>query len=250
MKKCISFLLLCLLLCVPGCALPPEEHAADTSVASLPKDSADVPVSFPAEAETEPIPAVPYTVQITRPDLMIYEGAGYDHFAAVLLDPGIYTITEEAVDSEGILWGKLKSGAGWIDLTKAAAVPESPVLLTAECLPKHVLPDEPYHEHTVSADRYAQRLLFQAYGTLTDIRFSSLSYDDGNMVPVGSEYTLAELTPEKPLFIAVSFPGDMTTYGISYTDTDGFRHSHMLYLSGRNGSLVMQEYTPAPPKDA
>ena len=244
-------LLLCLLLCLCGCALPSQKYPSDTSAAIPAESMAETVAPLPeseteAKVETEKPPVFPYTVKITRPDLTIHEAAGYDYYAAMLLPIGTYTITEEAKDEEGNLWGKLKSGAGWIDLTKAAETPASPILLTAEQLPKNTLPDGPYHEHIASADDYALRMLFRAYGVLTNITFSALSYGDSGTVPVGDVYTLAKLTPEKPLVITASFPGDLSAYGISYTDADGNRHNCMLSISGRNGSLVMQEYTPAP----
>ena len=242
-------LLFCLLFCLCGCALPSQECPSDTSAALPAESSAETAAPLPeseSKTEAETPTAFPYTVKITRPDLTIHENAGYDYSAAMLLPIGTYTITEETVDEEGNRWGKLKSGAGWIDLTKAAETPASPILLTAEQLPKNTLPDGQYHEHIASTDAYAVRMLFRAYGVLTDIMFSALSYGDTGMVPVGDAYTLAKLTPEKPLVVTASFPGDLSTYGISYTDADGKRHSHMLSVSGRNGSLVMQEYTPAP----
>ena len=35
----------------------------------------------------------------------------------------------------------------------------------------------------------------------------------------------------------------MTSYGISFIDADGQEHHFATYISGRNGSLVLDEYT-------
>lgn len=60
----------------------------------------------------------PYTVNVSRSDQPIYSGPGYDYdYEGTVEIAGIYTIVDEAYDSYGNLWGKLKSGAGWIDLT-------------------------------------------------------------------------------------------------------------------------------------
>ena len=59
----------------------------------------------------------PYLIKVTT-DLNIREGAGTSHKVVGMIqekDKGVYTIVaEKAVGSS--LWGKLKSGAGWINL--------------------------------------------------------------------------------------------------------------------------------------
>ena len=57
----------------------------------------------------------------------------------------------------------------------------------------------------------------------------------------GDLYTLPALDVQTALVIGVVFYGDLTTYGISFTDAGGAVHQYMLYISGRNGSLVMQK---------
>lgn len=60
----------------------------------------------------------PYTVNVSRSDQPIYSGPGYGYdYEGTVEIAGIYTIVDEAYDSFGNLWGELKSGAGWIDLT-------------------------------------------------------------------------------------------------------------------------------------
>lgn len=63
---------------------------------------------------------LPYTVRILVDDLNIRKGPGtnYDKTGKSIDDRGVYTIVEEAAGEKGAkLWGKLKSGAGWIALT-------------------------------------------------------------------------------------------------------------------------------------
>lgn len=43
---------------------------------------------------------------------------------------------------------------------------------------------------------------------------------------------------------AVAFYGDMTTFGISFTDASGVQRHYALYISARNSSLVLEEYVP------
>ncbi len=53
----------------------------------------------------------------------IYSGPGYEHsFVMTINETGVFTIVDEYIHpSTGILWGKLKSGVGWVNLTGANA---------------------------------------------------------------------------------------------------------------------------------
>ncbi len=59
-----------------------------------------------------------YTVKVTaRTGLNYRTGPGTNYpINGVITDNGVYTIVDEAADSNGNKWGKLKSGAGWIML--------------------------------------------------------------------------------------------------------------------------------------
>ena len=58
----------------------------------------------------------PYKVRITATDLNIRTGPGTNHPSRGYIKPTVYTIVEEAKGPGATLWGKLKSGAGWIAL--------------------------------------------------------------------------------------------------------------------------------------
>ena len=45
-------------------------------------------------------------------------------------------------------------------------------------------------------------------------------------------------------WLSLDFPGDMTTYGISFTDADGAARHYAVSISGKDGSLVCAEYLP------
>lgn len=185
------------------------------------------------------------TVEISRPDIMIYTGPGYDYSdVGTLVSLGTHTVTEEETDREGITWGRLASGDGWIDLIRAAETPPH-IPLTMELDLGDKLVGREYHEHTVTESEYTQRLLFRAYEQLTNIRFTMLDVTLDGVVYGAPLYTLAVLEEDTPLVIGVVFFGDLTTYGLSFTDASGVDHHYMLYTSGRNGSVVMQRYTPA-----
>lgn len=184
------------------------------------------------------------TVEVARPDIMIYTGPGYDYSdTGTLLETGTCTIAEEETDREGIPWGLLATGEGWIDLQKAAEeAPHIPLTMELDCNGK--LAGREYHEHILTESEYVQRLLFRAYEPLTNVRVTMMDITVDGVVSGDPLYTLDALTADKPLVIGVVFFGDLTTYGLSFTDASGAEHHYMLYTSGRNGSVVMQPYTP------
>lgn len=50
----------------------------------------------------------------------VYDGPGYNYsIVEVIEEEGIYTIVDEAMDIDSGMWGKLKSGSGWINITDA-----------------------------------------------------------------------------------------------------------------------------------
>jgi len=70
----------------------------------------------PATAPAAPVSTVPYKVRITVTDLNIRKGPGTGNAKVGIIKPGVYTIVSEATGQGAALWGKLKSGAGWVAL--------------------------------------------------------------------------------------------------------------------------------------
>ena len=64
----------------------------------------------------------PYKVQVKVTELRIRSGPGTDTEAQGVIEPGVYTIVEEADGPGAKRWGKLKSGAGWISLDYAEKI--------------------------------------------------------------------------------------------------------------------------------
>ena len=64
-----------------------------------------------------PVSSVPYKVRITATDLRIRKGPGTNtDIVQKAIAPGVYTIVSEATGKGATLWGKLKSGLGWVSL--------------------------------------------------------------------------------------------------------------------------------------
>lgn len=64
--------------------------------------------------------ALPYRVRVTADELNIRSkpstGDGNKTVVGAITDHGVYTIVEESLGVGATMWGKLKSGAGWISL--------------------------------------------------------------------------------------------------------------------------------------
>ncbi len=72
----------------------------------------------------------PYVIEVTNPKLSIYDSPSYSaNIVGEITDKSRYTIVEEYIEpgqtSIGYIWGKLKSGVGWINMYDATIVDDS-----------------------------------------------------------------------------------------------------------------------------
>lgn len=184
----------------------------------------------------------PYLQRITRPDEPIFDGPGYDAgYVSTVREAGVYTIVGEALDEEGNLWGRLKSGAGWLDLTHVRS-PEAAALSVTASLVEDAQSAAEYHTCIIEDSEYTSWLIFHAREMLTDIRLVSLELTEEGFAIGETLHALPELPPEQPLLAGVVFHGDMTTYGLRFTDDAGQQRLFAAYISGRNGMLVLEEW--------
>ena len=73
-------------------------------------------VYSPTVSAPAPASDVPFLVQVSISDLNIRKGPGTDHDRTAYIPRGVYTIVATSKGAGASLWGKLKSGAGWISL--------------------------------------------------------------------------------------------------------------------------------------
>jgi hypothetical protein len=100
----------------PPAAAPAPAATANTTSANNTTANATTANTTPTTPAPSP-PPPPYTVKVTANALNIRKGAGTDTaVVGVIADKGVYTITEEKPGVGASLWGRLKSGAGWISL--------------------------------------------------------------------------------------------------------------------------------------
>ena len=65
---------------------------------------------------TPPKTTTPYRVRVKIKNLNIRKGPGTQNASNGFIAPGVYTIVSESKGTGASMWGKLKSGAGWISL--------------------------------------------------------------------------------------------------------------------------------------
>ena len=73
---------------------------------------------------------------------------------------------------------------------------------------------------------------------------TALRYDEPSYAVEEVLCSLDRMDGETYFVAELAFYGDMTTYGIAITDGDGERRHYAVMLSGRDGSVVMEEYIP------
>ena len=253
MKRAILFLVLFTLL-LSGCSGDEAETTVPvitepTVTTTAPTEPATVPAEAPpAIAPTEPTeteaPTEPaetqgfqsYTVSISDPEKPIYEGPAFlTNCVDLVWEAGVYTIVEEAEDSDGNLWGRLKSGIGWICLTEPAIVP-----VYADYAPEHFVYAHSWH--CGEAD-YVTDMGIIPMESMTDVRIVLLNVLENYAVDEVL-YQADSLDAEEALKISVVFWGDFTTYGIQFTDANGLPRYFALSISGKDGSLICSEYQP------
>ena len=245
MKQLSLLLALCLMLC--ACTAPAEPTEPPQTAAPTQPVQTTAPTE-PAPTETETSPQVnhpeetqpsqfaSYTVTVDDPETRIYEGPAFCYPVATLVgEAGVYTIVEETLDTDLNLWGRLKSGLGWICLTDP---PITPVF--ADYAPDHFVAAHSWH---CGEEDYVTHIGIQPNEPITNVVVSRLGIDP----PYCEEeilWTVDALNADEPAKISVVFWGDMTTYGIRFLDMHGNPRYFALSVSGRDGSLVCTEYTP------
>lgn len=225
-----------------GAVFPsPEVTVPETESTQTPDP---VPSVEPAPTEP-PTSDVPHLETVHRADQSIFDGPGYDYsFVGTVELAGVYTIMEEVWDYEGNLWGRLKSGIGWIDLTDVRNSKNLQIPITANYADDTLLDSGNFHHCIADTSEYMVQVAFRANAVLTDVTFSSLQFSESGYEIAQVLCTLPELSPEKPLVADISFPGDLSAFGISFTVDGGSVYNYMICISGRNGALELTTWDP------
>ena len=88
---------------------------------------------------------------------------------------------------------------------------------------------------------YISYILFTAEDKVTDVRIYAMDFVEDGFVPAQELYAADTMKKGETLLGGVVFWGDMTTYGMSFTDSSGAVRSYEMTMSGKDGSLVFAE---------
>lgn len=223
-----------------------EPATTEPAVETEPAETEPVVTEAPTteSAETEPVetePAMsPYLETVNWSQQPIYSGPGsnYDYNGTVEV-AGVYTIVAEEYDSYGNLWGQLKSGAGWINLTDSRTREPEPDRPLVYAYFTGGSGDQLY----VGEPSDNQVRIGFTFEKDLDFTFCELSAAQNNYA-IDKELDWGRLNRGQVFVAQVTFWGDMTTYGMVVTDSNRNTHYYAIYMSGETGDLVLQEYTP------
>lgn len=220
-----------------------------------PTEQVTVPTEIIAPTEiTEPIEVIeptepalsaelPYLQKIKRGDQPIYNGPSYDNMQVGTVEKsGTYTIVQEQIDEEGNLWGKLKSGAGWVDLTQIKEENSNAPLVTASIPSKTLLQSGQYHHCIADTSEYMVQVALRIRETVTNIAIYDVVLN-GDDEYLSELFTLDSWNPDMPIVADVTFPGPGSLYEIHFTDSAGVRHRYTISESGRNGEIDISAWS-------
>ncbi|MBQ3252107.1 MAG: hypothetical protein IJB02_02570 [Oscillospiraceae bacterium] len=275
MKKILSMILICAtLFSITGCSIPKWiesvtgykininiEQANSTTPASTvaateatvpstvpstePTQAPTVPATEPQEAAPKtPTSKVPYLQKVKQSNCPYYKGPGYNYKVnGTIKKPGTFTIVKEQYDDDGNLWGKLKSGVGWINLTEVKAQSNSKPMITVAGASKSFISGKNYHHIQAGDPEYYRKIKLTCRETYTDVLLYELviDMDEDKLEQVGSVKTW---NSNKAIYAELSYPGDFSEYVIRITDKNGKQHWFSLYESGKDGSICIEAYKP------
>ena len=177
------------------------------------------------------------TVQAGQP---IYQGPGYEYNkSGAVHEKGRYTIVSEQRDAAGRMWGKLKSGAGWVDLSDIRGEVIPP--FTVSYADRASVSSDRYDLYIQEDSEYTSWLIFKASQWLENVQLVSFELAEAGLKLSRILHTQPELQSDRPLAAGVVFYGDMTAYGLLCTDIAGEMHCYTVTVSGEDGSLIVNE---------
>lgn len=209
---------------LPTETVPPETQPPTTEPAVT-----EAPETQPPQTSASELP---YLEKIPRSEQPIFAEPSYDaSYVGVVQLAGVYTIVEEQTDDEDNLWGRLKSGIGWVNLTEI----RHPACPISAGFGEDALLENGFLQFTLAGIQYPVSLVLRPDETVYDFRLTQVDISTGEAVLTDTLYSLEQLTPELPLLAQLEFPGDMSCFGLCFTDASGVAHRYALSMSLRNG---------------
>ncbi|MBR5490514.1 MAG: hypothetical protein IKV79_04510 [Oscillospiraceae bacterium] len=227
-------------LCACGQTEVPADPTPESRPTTLPLPEVTPEATPEPTPEATPAPQEGYIEILPDPTQGIYSGPSYDDSKVGIISFATgYTIMEEVTDYEGNLWGRLKSGAGWVDLTYARSFDGAVPLLIANHADKSQV-GKGYREFFPFEDSEYEVLIdIRATAPVTDLELVMLDPFENTVTE--SYGWVGGLEAGEIMLTKLIFWGDFTTYGVFLTDEDGTRHLYAIGESLRNGEIMVNE---------
>ena len=244
MKRPIALflsLVMLLTLLFSGCDLITVEETKKSKRTTEPTDTSatqteEIPTTVPpTEAPTEPpiqIPTreLPYRTEIPA-EACIYSAPNPDAaYVQTIGEDGTFTIVEEALYGNDQVWGRLKSGLGWVNLTDPMFSGTQVPAVTASCTSKIVLNSKHIRAGEANGE-YVVLLTFRPHENVYNVTLREDHPAWSNTL-----FTTGSLHPNQPLVVGVRLV-DFNTFTLTYTDSQGNQRS----------AYVGQNYVDGPP---
>jgi len=173
----------------------------------------------------------------------IYDGPGYDwDYARIVGEDGIFTIVAQQLDEEGNLWGRLKSGVGWVNLTARQQESYRSAPIRACFAQPSLLQNTLFYQYNGASGEDAVGIYIRPTRDLQLCSVYRMELTDWGMEP-GKQYTAIQgMKAGMPMVLQVRFDGDMTAYGVTAVDMEGNVYRYVLSVSGRDGTLVLSQW--------
>lgn len=238
MKKLLSITTLILMLfSLAACARTGQDPTAATPTGTTSDPGTQTP-----QTEQSTTPDNAYLLTVKNHDELIFDEPTYDgRCVGTVRQAGVYTIVEEVTDDESNRWGRLKSGAGWLDLTQVEENNAAELLMTAAELTYAL--ESPYLQASQPTE-HSIALIFHAYDRLVNVRLYSLAYDGETYEPAEPMYVAEEMDATQPMVAHLEFSGDLTMFGVSFQDASGNFHHYRISTNGRNNAIGFVPYDP------
>ena len=174
-----------------------------------------------------------YVIRVGNNERAVHKQPNWVSEFVMYLPVGNYTIVEEAFDGE-ILWGKLKSGAGWICLDEIMGyrVGYAPVVITESDGSGN------YKRYDIHQNGYARGIMVHFREEVVQM---SLYYAPGGEAQEEVLQVSGPLKPGSSVAMYVEFPGDMTEYQLWVLEKSGYWRVFHIYISGYDGSIGTYE---------
>lgn len=103
-----------------------------------------------------------------------------------------------------------------------------------------------YESYTLSKDEPVVKILILTDRTITDVELLELSLEDLDAEGEAAYdkkvlHNVDKVTKDRPLLVKLTFYGAIPHWGISYKDADGKRKTCLLTVSGKDGSLLLED---------